>query len=366
MAIATQAATAATQAALQTLRPAAAPDPTENLSARDKREYEVATHLAKTDPRFKDAPRVVLDQIRMADEYASRWEAANPGKVFDPEDEDHNDFYARLQRPWTPEEFQDAAIDMRAEQKMKAVLEQQGEKMSEVTESTGRVELAPVVEQHFSTAAMSLAEMVSPELKAAIGTKGWDGLRDADPVTAQVIGATLQQLHPFIEAAVQLDDPHRRFKLDTKKNAAHAQWNQVVQVGEANLAGQVDGAGRMFARRADYVKMTQAQQAQHWFLTQDMIIQGAVEYAAEQVKIVSEQQKKMLEGMGFVRQTGAPAAPAATPPGTPATPPAATPADTKPVSPSVGSGAKIDQPAGGAATGEGALLQKISDVLFRK
>lgn len=371
VALAREAATAATNAALQTLnKPAEPTDPTADMTAQDKRDFEIATHLAKIDPRYKDAPRIILEHVQMAENYAANWERANPGKVFDAGDEEHNEFYARLSRPWTPEEFTDAAVDMRAEQKLEARMKKMGEQHSAeldgVKEGQGRVELAPTVEQQFTAAAMALAQEVDPAIHQALSAKGWDGLDEVDPVTAEVMTVTLQQMHPFIETAIQLDDPHRRFRLDLKK-PSHQQWNQVVMQGENNLVGTQLEDGRVFAKRADYARMDAAQQAQHWYLTTDMIIQGAVEYAAGQVKAVSEQQKKRLEKMGFVRQAtktpqgNAPAQGAPTthtPAAPPATPPA--PAPDKPVSPSTGSGAKIDQPGGNPTSPEGKIINFFS------
>lgn len=369
VALAREAATAATQAALATVqKPNEPADPTAEMTTQDKRDYETALHLAKIDPRYKDAPRIILEHVRMAEDYASNWERANPGKVFDAVDEEHNEFYAKLARPWTPEEFIDARADMLAEAKLEARDRKRNEEtkveLDSVKEGQGRVELAPVVDQHFANVAMALAQQVDPALHAAISTKGFEGLSEVDPVTAEVMGVTLQQMHPFIEAAIQLDDPHGRFKLNLKK-PAHQQWNQVVMQGENNLVGMQLEDGRIFAKRADYAKMSQAEQAQHWFLTTEMIIEGAVEYAAGQVKTVSAQHKERLEKMGFTR--GTPKTPPAsvtpaTPP--PAAPPAAPPAPAadKPVSPTVGSGAKIDQPGGNAATTEGKIIQFFSKV----
>lgn len=371
VALAREAATAATHAALQTLhKPPEPTDPTADMTAQDKRDFEIANHLAKTDPRYKDAPRIILEHVQMAENYASNWERANPGKVFDAGDEEHNEFYARLVRSWSPEEFTDAAVDMRAEQKldarMKKIGEQHSAEMDDVKEGQGRVELGPAVEQRFTNAAMALAQEVDPAIHQALAAKGWDGLDEVDPVTAEVMTVTLQQMHPFIEAAIQLDDPHRRFRLDLKK-PSHMQWNQVVSQGENNLVGTQLDDGRVFAKRADFARMDPGQQARHWYLTTDMIIQGAVEYAAGQVKTVSAQQTERLKKMGFVRQpqkpgsgnahpqvaaaTHAPARQVAAPPAT---------APDKPTSPTVGSGAKIDQPGGNPMSTEGKIINFFS------
>lgn len=370
-AIAREAATAATEAAMRTMAaaaPPAAPSAIDNLSADDKRDYEVALHLAKIDPRFPDAPKVILEQVQRAEDYAARWEAANPGKAFNPQDEEHNEFYSAMGRPWSDADFDDARVDMRAEKKLEKHRIETDARISDGASDLARVQLAPVVEQQFGNATVALAKLVGDDVHQAITTGGWDGLHAKDPVLAQVLGETLNRLHPFIEAAIEIDDSGNRIRINPQ-NPAHAQWNQVVTQGEQTLVGRVLDDGRVFARRADYALMSPAKQAQHWFLTRDMIIQGALDYAGKQVKTVTEEQKNRLAAMGFVRKDGAPAAPAApspTPSPTPAPTPAPAPAPDKPTSPTVGSGAKIDDAAGAAKTKEGALMQQISGILFKK
>jgi len=365
--VASSAATAATEAAIRAVQGSAPKpaNPTDNLSDDDKRDYEVAQHLAKLDARYADAPKIILEHVNRAEDYATRWEAAHPGKEFDSKDEEHDEFFATLQRPWSMEDFNEARIDLAAERKAAKYREQHDGELQTVKQDQAHIELAPVVDQKFNDATIVLARAVGDDVHKALTTGGWEELHKADPVTAQVLGATLDHLHPFIEAAVEIDDPRKRVALNMQ-NQAHANWNQVVSVGEANLVGHEDEGGRMFARRADYVRMTPAQQAVHWYLTTDMIIQGALDYAAEQVKNVVKTQNERLKGMGFVRNTAPPpATPATPPPNPPPANPPAPPVD-KPISPTVGSGAKIDDPGGAPKTGDAALMQQLSGILFRK
>lgn len=375
-AIAREAATAATEAALRTVgagRPAAAePEPTEGLADDDKRDYEVAQHLAKIDPRFKDAPQIILHQVQQAEEYATRWENANPGKVYDPTDEEHNDFYASMRRPWTEADFRRAEVKMEARKEAEELMAEHNKKLAGLEEDHARSELAPSVDRTFNEVTGTLAKMVGDDVHKVLTTGGWEELHKVDPVQARVLATTLDQMHPFIAAAIQIDDPRQRVPINPQ-DPVHAQWNQVVHTGEARLAGVQQEDGRVFARRADYVRMTPAQQRQHWFLTTDMIIQGVIDYAAQQVKTVTEQQREMLKSMGYVRANGAPAqnspgtpAPPVTPaPATPQVTPPAPPTD-KPVSPTVGGGAKIDDTDGAPKSKEAALMQQISGILFAR
>jgi len=367
IAVASSAATAATEAAIRTIqgstpKPA---NPVDALSDDDKRDYEVAQHLARLDSRYADAPKIILDHINRAEDYATRWETANPGKEFNASDEEHDVFFATLQRPWSANDFSEARIDLAAEKKMERYRQEHEGSLQTVQQDQAHIELAPVVDRKFNDATVLLSKAVGDDVHKLLTTGGWDELHKADPVTAQVLAATLDQLHPFIEAAIEIDDPRQRVRINTK-NEAHANWNRVVSVGEAGLVGQPDDGGRMFARRADYVRMTPAQQAAHWYLTTDMIIQGALDYAAEQVKNVANTQNERLKSMGFTRTPAAPGATPPTPPPNPAPPNPPAPSVDKPISPTVGSGAKIDDTGGAPKSGEAALMQQISGILFRK
>lgn len=344
------------------------PSPTDALSDDDKRDYEVAQHLARMDPRYADAPKIILDHVARAEDYAARWEAANPGKEFDATDDAHDEFFSTLQRPWTANDFNEAKIDLSAEKKLEKFKAEQNDTLQGLHQDQARMELAPQVDRKFNEVTGEVAMAVGEDVHKILTTSGWEGLHKSDPITAQVLAATLDQLHPFVEAAIEIDDPRRRVRIDVKGNQSHAHWNQVVSVGEASLVGQTDDNGKMFARRADYVKMTPAQQSAHWYLTTDMIIKGAMDYAAEQAKTVAKANKEKLKSLGFVRQepVSPPSGASPAPQGaanTHAPPP--TPAAEKPVSPPAGGGSKIDVPDGGSKSGEAALMQQISGILFR-
>lgn len=373
-AIVTAATTAATEAAVRavasTTPPAAKPQ--DNLTEEDRHDYEVAEFMAKSDPRYRDAPKIILEQVRTAEEYASRWEAANPGKAFDPKDDEHNEFYERQQRPWSDREFRKAEAKMENAEDNEARDAETNKRMAALEADNARLELGPRIEQSFGEATAEMAKLVGGEIHKTLTTGGWDALHQQDPVTAQVLAGALNEIHPFVEAAIQIDDPRQRIRLE-RNNPVHQQWASVVNTGEARLVGVQSEDGRMFAKRADYVRMKPEQAALHWYLTTEMIIQGAVEYAAEQVKTLSEKHKKRLESLGYVRQTAPPAVPSGGGNGTPATPPPPNPppmgvptGGEKPVSPTVGSGAKIDDTGGAPRSGETALIKEITNILFRR
>lgn len=380
----TEITTAATTAAVRALQssPSKPPDavrkPEDDLKPDDLHDYEVAVKLAEINPKYKDAPRVVLDQVRRSEQYATRWETANPGKEFDPDADEHNEFFDGLEKPWSDHEFRTAEIEMAAERVAAKSTRASDSRIKALEQDNARLELTPVIERTFTTAAGHLAKQLDVYDKVANGS--WDKFADEDPITAQAMADALGPLQPLIEAIVQIDDPKGRFPVD-EKNPAHQSWLNLLAEKEAAYAG-VENEGKTFATRIAYSRMTTAQRAKHWYLTPDLlvseVVQDAVTVATERVKTEKERIKKMATRMGYTlpehgrgtpqQEEGVTSATNGeathTPPPRATTPTPASNEPVKPVSPSVGSGAKIDTKGGAAPSGKAAAMAAIHNVLF--
>jgi hypothetical protein len=365
----------ATARAMQpTTKPEVAPSakPEDALKEDDRQEYIIAKYLSDTNPKFKGAEKVVLEHIKKSEDYAARWEAANPGKLFNPDDEDHNDFYDSLHKPWSDRDFRDAEIEMKAEQIVERKLKGSQAKMDKLEQDSARVELAPVVERRFNTAAVELAKAVGEDIHEKITKEGFAKLEQDDPITAQVLTETLGPLQPIIETIIQIDDAKGRFSIDPK-NPLHQQWNEILVGGERQCVGMKDEQGRAFATRAEYAQMNPTQRKNHWYLTPEHLISGIVDYAAKTavnvIKTEKDRQRKIAESLGYVPKAslnGNGAASATTKPGDKPTPEKQPETVTKPISPSVGSGAKIDDKGEKPKTGHAALMDAMTKTLFGK
>jgi hypothetical protein len=372
----TQITTAATTAAVRALRGEPKPEPTtsrpeDSLKPEDRHEYEVAKSLAETNPKYKDAPRVILDHVKRSEAYAARWETQNPGKQFDPDDDEHNEFYDGLEKPWSDHEFRTAEIEMAAERVAAKTHRQADTKIKALEQDNARLELTPIVHRTLADAAGRMARelQVDDKLKS-IGD--FDKFAEEDPITADAMVKSLGPIQPLIEAIVQIDDPKGRFPVD-EKNPAHQAWLQLLADKEAQYAGVETQDGKMFATRISFSRMNEAQRARHWYLTPDHLVtelvQDAIAIAAERVKTEKDRQKKIALSLGFIPgpEQKTPAAKSAATNGSLAAEHAhAPPGVVKPVSPSVGSGAKIDSKADATKTGRAATLSAMGDILFRQ
>lgn len=351
---------------------ASSPRPEDALNEDDRQEYIIAKYLSDTNPKFKGAEKVVLEHIKKSEDYAARWESQNPGKLFDPDDEDHNSFYESLTKPWTERDFRRAEILMEADQIVEQKLKGSQAKFEKLEQESARMDMAPAVDKAFQSAAGYLAKAIGEDVHEKITKHGFDKLAEEDPITAQVLAETLGPLQPIIETIIQIDDAKGRFALDPK-NPLHQKWNEILVDGESKCAGMKDDKDRLFCTRANYSQMNQVQREKHWYLTPDHLVAGVVDYAAKTaasyIKTEKDRQRKIAESLGYVPKSAANGhggSSGTTKPGDKEVPEKQPETVTKPVSPSVGSGAKIDEKGEKPKTGNAALMDAFTKTLFGK
>jgi hypothetical protein len=370
-------ASAAATAAVRAIQPAPKAEttvaqPEDSLPPSDRHEYEVAKYLSTTNERFKGAEAIVLDHIKKTEQYATRWEAANQGKVFDPYDDEHNEFYAKLdkEKPWSAHEFETAKIAMEQKKQNEPLKKEYDEKLKKIEQKVAQQEVSHVVQRAYTAAAGLLAKKVDEAAHETIIKKGFAELEESDPVMADVLASNVGQLQPIIEAAIQLDDPHSRFPVNPK-NPVHLEWSRRLVDIESRYHGSKDEKGRTFATRADWINMPPEQQARHWFITTEHFIEELVNDAAtnatEDLKTQRERIKKAAERMGYVPKAATNGEPKKS--DTPKKEdeeldeePANRTA--KPESPSAGGGAKIDDTAAHRQTADSKLMEVTGNILF--
>jgi hypothetical protein len=340
-----------------------------------KHDYEVAKYLAATNPKYKDAPKAVLNEFARTEEYARRWEEANPGKRFDANSEDHNEFYSTLDRPWDEHEFRDAEIGLRAEHIAEQKMSKSSAKLRELEERNAKSELSAITSQTVNTVAVLLAKTVDEAAHEVILKEGFPKLQESDPITADALIEALDRLSPRIQTAIFVDDPEQRITFDAKKNRDQAEWLNYLFQKEEEYSGRTDDKGRLFASRSEFVKLTPAQQARRWYLTPDHIISEMVADAVTEVKSKVEKDrergKKVAAALGYVPREAKSTETDKKTDKSDATnkaedekPEKTTSSDGKPVSPSVGAGAKIDHQDNGKTTPYDDLWAKTGKILF--
>lgn len=376
---AAEAATAAVTAAMprQTTAATKTTVPEDELPDDYRYEFEVAKHLAATNPKYKDAPQKILNEYARRSEYARNWEARNEGKIFDPEDEEHNALEEALERPWSEHEFQRAAIQMEAKALSAQERAESEAKLKAIEEREAQRELSGVAQQTINSVAMLLAENVDKAAHEIITKEpnGFAKLQENDPITAEALVDELNRLAPRIETAIIVDDPQQRVSFDAKKNPDQKEWLKFLFEKEAAYEGTVDDAGRLFCSRTDWVKLSPAQQARRWYLTPNHLISEMVADAVQNVKTRVEKErergKKVAAALGYVPKAetnGATKADSSKTDASKATDEKKTETTNndggKVQSPPAGGGAKIDNQGGAPQTGITKVLGLTGNILF--
>lgn len=369
--IATAAATAAVKAVTAQPSPKTATPAVEgeSLKDEDRHEYEVAKYLGSINPKYKGAEKVVLEHVRKAEAYAERWEKENQGKTFDPDDDEHNEFYAALEKPWSDHEFRMAENEIAAERVASRKEKGSQAKIEELTQGTARMELKPVVVQTFNNVAAELAKAVGAFEK--ISKSSFDKFMDEDPITAEAIARNLQPMQALVETIIEIDDPKGRIPLD-QSNPNHVAWLNLLAEKEQQYAGVKDDSGKLFATRSEYHSLTPSERRGRFYLTADHLVAELVADATETVKSEVENEKKRQEkiarSMGFVKATKDTPGASDTvvtngtseiKDGT-ATPPS------KPVSPSDNGSPRIDTPASEYRDASAKALAATAGILFKR
>lgn len=375
LAVATQAASAAATAAVRAVQdrqpqPKVPEIKEDNLTDEDRHDYEVAKYLGTVNPKYLGAEKVVLEHVRKAEAYAARWEQQNPGKVFDKNDTDHNDFYAALEKPWNEHEFRMAENEIAAERVVARKNKGTQGNLEEHAAVIGKMDLKPTVNQTLFNVATELARGLGDSLLEKIQKQGLEKFAESDPTTANVLSEVLAPLHPLIETIIEIDDPKGRIPYDGT-NPNHVAWSNLLFEKEQQYVGVKDN-GKLFATRAEMHAMSPAERKGRFYLTADHLVAelvaDATELAKERIKTKRDEIEKSALAMGFVRPgaNSTPVTPSdTTKPAEPATNGAPLP-QPKPASPSDGGSPRIDASAGNNNSPSAKALAATAGILFAR
>lgn len=349
-------------------------DPALGLPESDRMEFEVVKFMADTDPKFKGADAIFLSNIKKTERYAESWEARNPGKAFDPEDDEHNEFFASVKQPYSPQELRRAEARMEARSEAAKASAKQDEKtrekLSTLESENARLKLAPTLQSTLQQAIGQLATSLGDDVVASLRAGGPQKLQEDDPVVEEKLREAINAVSPVVQAIVEIESSDGLIEFDAK-NPSHAAYADLLAQKEAEFAGVVDERGRACVSRSEYMQMSQAQRAGYFFLTPQNIIAELVndQVEATKTRIDSERNRiaKAAERMGYTKTAatnGAPSAAQATTPKKDLPKDLGSPTAIKPVSPSSTTGAKIDvkDPAPGTKTDQ--ILEKVGGILF--
>lgn len=324
------------------------PKPDDGLNDKQKRTLSVLERMEKEYPEDNTGiAKAFAESVKKAVAYQKAWEAGNPGKKFDADDDEHEDFFKENEVDWDEDDYADVVALLRAEQVAKRSTETLTPKLEEINRREQLRLAEPRVMAQQITAARGFWKELGDEYAKVLDEHGGiamaevERLRTEDPARA-IAFETAQHVESFAAELHRLtlqDSEGKPLYPFNEKLPAHQFIAEFIANEEASMQAldpeqQLDDKGRRFATAEEYFAMTPARQKHYWRFTDADLshIYASREAARVKAAIAAENEKfeKTASARGYVRN-GSGGNPAAQPPVTSVPTPALTTA--KPTSP---------------------------------
>lgn len=344
--------------------PAAEPDA--ELDDTEAGDIEVLEHLEKTNPgKYTGlAQKTKAFYKDVLGPYKDQWTKANPGKEFNPEDEDHAEIYAR-QPEISDADFDRASKNLERE-KITAEVEKKFEpKIKEITRKQIERDLVPSILKEGQDAVEALVKEAAPELAELLADeKAVEKMTEKDPLAADILDKSARVARAAAAEFAKLMAPDLEYKFDPKGNVIHREIGNHIPKYEQKIQAlppeEQVWKGLKFATLNQWADMTEAQRKNHWVISwRDIKGDFFSDFAAETKRILTaerEKYQKWADRSGYKKaETPQPKEPA---------PVEEEPPKPKPKPPAITSSSDLVTPAKPAAKGNLEFGEQIAHDLF--
>lgn len=288
------------------------PKPSDGLSDKDKKRLSVFEQMEKSNPANAGLAARFTENLKKHQEYQKAWEAKNTGKAFKLDDEEHAEFISANDLTWDQDEYVEALTDLKASGVIGKVEEKFNGELSKVKRSEIARAEAPMVVQHQASTAKILFKELGDDFGKVLDADGnintaeIKRLCDENPIYEKVFPLALKveqvsgELLKIARGHVDMDE----------KNPLHREIVDYAGKQEQIFAKLPDEQkfnqdGKMFATSDQWEKMTKAQRAKHWVLTdRDFSSLYAMDASLAAKKIIEGEEgqfKRMAEKRGLTK-----------------------------------------------------------------
>lgn len=325
------------------------------LDSEDKHQLEVFAAMAKMPGVESDLPKKFEKFFKLQESYQAGWEKENPGKVYDPDADEHADWYEANQPAYDERKYSRAQTEVAAR---KIVAEKEAEQNARHAVQTA----LSVAESSIESSSEALEEGIKKQLEEFVGENSI--LETPGPISKE-FQKTVASLTDKITTASVLMTPGTGIQFDVN-NSTHKAIQQDVIEFDADIAALDESEqrkmvstalgkksrllGKTFMSMAQYAKLSEADRAKHWSVaTEPALVAKLMTVKAKTeiegwVESIFKQVGKKKEGQPASQSTQAPAAKTFETP---------SPAVSKPSAPASGSGAaSVTSQSGSPSKGE--------------
>lgn len=244
--------------------PAPQPDPepqAPKLSKEDQFRRDVFEQMAQSNEEYKGLPEKFDKFLAQERSYREAWEKANPGKTFNPDDEDHSEFYDANEPTFNTDDYLDSRIQLQADRIAdEKIQKRERERAEKEARETVNKRLASMDKEITA----ELATALDPEL-AKIDA---DKLKTEDPLASKAMKPYLPELSALCGELVKIFTPGLGVT-PSRENPLHVHlWNRTLAYEQELLTGpEKDRAlpdGRKLVAMEDFNRMSPEQKAKHW------------------------------------------------------------------------------------------------------
>lgn len=249
-------------------------DPLADLSPDDKEIIRTVQQLSR-EPQFKgkDLVKQTLDYWKKEEEYSTQWEKDHPGESFDPADEEHADFYAKINPEYSDSDLARARkaveteeIERRAEER---ALKRVQPQLDEIRLERAAQVAAPKIAQSRATAVVELAAKAVPEFEPILKEHGLskDGITKMHGLNSVAVEILDEEAGPLkikieelgkLEHLGQFFQPNMDLEVQTPDGQIVMPYKDILRAGEsletriqAQPKDQQIYEGRMFLPRSE-------------------------------------------------------------------------------------------------------------------
>ncbi len=314
-AAASEAATRAVSKALSKPEEKPATKPVEDsLTPAERKQFNIYQELEAWKPEaYKGVTAKYLGSLKEIQDYVKTWAKENPGVQFDPNDEQHNEFFERIEPPVDEDDWDDAKANIRAREISSQAVKPLNDKLQAMEQERARNMMEPVLQQKALQGVHMLLNEFDPALAVEIAKpEGVKELQEKDPITAGILNHVAGIVSSLVSEIVRLHDPNAGIPFNAS-NPAHKEIADFILSQEARIAklpreDQLRD-GKRFIGRFDYRSLPPEQKDSYWFLDQDDITYLlAQKYAIQAKKIREEAVTKFnetAEKLGYKKLDGA-------------------------------------------------------------
>lgn len=282
--------------------------PAPKLDAKQQRTMEVLQRLEKLHPEYAGRSNEYVESLAKLKAYKTQWQQENPGVAFDPDGDEHNDFFEKNDVDWDDQHFKDAEDALREDKIAGRITETTNVKLRQLEAKELLREAMPkvyarqaeVAKGYFAALGEDYAKVL--DATGSIDRAEITRLIEADPIkeavfqAAQGVEAFAGELHKLT-----LTDPTGNAIYPfNEKDAGHKFIAQFILDAEAQKkslppADQLDEHGRRFATGDEYGAMTPEKRKLHWRFNDRDLAEIYASFEAERVKTAIEAEEKRIE-----------------------------------------------------------------------